>query len=149
VVPPAAALEYLEGGSFSVSIEHAEAGSLLVQGSAGWREGALLGRSYDVVLLGVGGLGSRDEAYRETYYEQIVESVGPELVIPIHWDDFTRPLTQPLRPMPRIQDDLDVTMAFLAERAAREQGHELALLPPLRPVKLLPRPRPARNGDTP
>lgn len=140
LVPPARALEYLDGGSFSVSIEHPGTGSLLIQGSAGWRPGELAGETFDVVLLGVGGLGGREESYREQYYEQVVEMVHPSLVIPIHWDDFTRPLTEPLRALPRIQDDFDVTMEFLAAKAAENDGLELAMLPPLQATKLLPRP---------
>jgi L-ascorbate metabolism protein UlaG (beta-lactamase superfamily) len=31
--------------------------------------------------------------------ENTLQAVNPHLVIPIHWDDFTRPLSQPLRPM--------------------------------------------------
>jgi L-ascorbate metabolism protein UlaG (beta-lactamase superfamily) len=142
LIPPAAALDYLDGGSFSVAISHPETGTILVQGSAGWKPGALVGKRFDVVLLGVGGLGSRRDAYRSGYYEQIVRMVEPSLVIPIHWDDFTRPLSEPLRPMPRIQDDLDVTMEFLLERTGLEDGRDLAMLPPLREVKLLPRPGP-------
>jgi L-ascorbate metabolism protein UlaG (beta-lactamase superfamily) len=144
LVPPAPALDYLDGGSFSVAIAHPESGTILVQGSAGWRPGALSGKKFDVVLLGVGGLGGRDDAYRDDYYDQVVESVQPSLVIPIHWDDFTRPLTEPLRPFPRIQDDLDVTMKFLIDRAHESNRTDVAMLPPLREVKLLPRPDPGQ-----
>jgi len=144
LVPPAPALDYLDGGSFSVAIAHPESGTILVQGSAGWRPGALSGKQFDVVLLGVGGLGGRDDAYRDDYYDQVVESVQPSLVIPIHWDDFTRPLTEPLRPFPRIQDDLDVTMKFLIDRAHESNRTDVAMLPPLREVKLLPRPDPGQ-----
>ena len=81
LVPPARATEYLEGGSYSLLVEH-PAGSLLVQGSAGWREGALSGRHADVVLLGIGGLGTRDDVYREDYWRNVVEAVGPRCVDP-------------------------------------------------------------------
>jgi hypothetical protein len=33
------------------------------------------------------------------YLEPLFHAVSPRLVVPIHWDDFTRPLSQPLRPM--------------------------------------------------
>jgi L-ascorbate metabolism protein UlaG (beta-lactamase superfamily) len=33
------------------------------------------------------------------YYEALLRVVQPRVVIPIHWDDFMRPLSQPLRPM--------------------------------------------------
>lgn len=34
-----------------------------------------------------------------TYYEVLLGMVQPRVVIPIHWDDLRRPLSQPLRPM--------------------------------------------------
>ncbi len=33
------------------------------------------------------------------YYEVLLGMVQPRVIIPIHWDDFMRPLSQPLRPM--------------------------------------------------
>jgi L-ascorbate metabolism protein UlaG (beta-lactamase superfamily) len=33
------------------------------------------------------------------YYEVLLDMVQPRVLIPIHWDDFMRPLSQPLRPM--------------------------------------------------
>jgi len=33
------------------------------------------------------------------YYEALLHRVRPQVVIPIHWDDLFRPLSQPLQPM--------------------------------------------------
>jgi len=134
LVPPVAASDYKDGGSYSVLIEH-PLGSLLVQGSAGWLDGALAGRHADVVLLGVGGLGGQDDAYREALYREVVAAVGARCVVPIHWDDFTLPFTEPLRPMPRLLDDFDGTMRWLRARTAPGTG--LALLPFGRAIALL------------
>jgi L-ascorbate metabolism protein UlaG (beta-lactamase superfamily) len=135
LVPPASAMDYLDGGSFSLLVAH-EAGSLLVQGSAGWREGALSGRQADVVLLGIGGLGGRDEAYREDYWREVVEPVGARCVIPIHWDDFTLALDAPLEPAPRLLDDVPASMAFLTRKTVGG-APALGLLPAWKPVRLL------------
>jgi L-ascorbate metabolism protein UlaG (beta-lactamase superfamily) len=35
----------------------------------------------------------------QAYYEVLLELVRPRVIIPIHWDNFMRPLSQPLRPM--------------------------------------------------
>lgn len=115
LVPPVRATDYREGGSYSVLIEH-PLGSLLVQGSAGWVDGALRGGHADVVLLGIGALGSEDATYRDTYYREIVDAVGPRCVIPIHYDDFTLPLDQPLRAMSNLFDDVDGSLRFLITR---------------------------------
>ena len=44
----------------------------------------------------------------------------------IHWDDFFRPLHEPLRALPYAGDDLDVSMRVLT-RLAREDGVALHL----------------------
>ncbi len=132
LVPPARALDYREGGSFSIFLDHPH-GTLLVQASAGFVAGALAGRKADAVLLGVGGLSSMDDGYRASYWREVVEAVGARRVIPIHWDDFTQPLTDPLAPMPRLLDDIDATLAFLAARAAASRI-ELSWLPVAKPV---------------
>jgi L-ascorbate metabolism protein UlaG (beta-lactamase superfamily) len=135
LVPPAGAMEYKEGGSFSLLFEH-EAGSLLVQGSAGWQEGALAGRHADVVLLGIGGLGTRDEAYREDYWRNVVEPVHPRCVIPIHWDDFTLPLGERLEASPSLLDDVPASLDFLVGKS-KTAGVGIGLLPVWQPVVLL------------
>lgn len=135
LVPPARAMDYLEGGSFSLLVSHA-VGSLLIQGSAGWVERALTGRHADIVLLGVGGLGNRDEAYRQGYWNAVVGATTPRCLIPIHWDDFTLPLSFPLEPAPRLLDDFDATMDFLT-RESSGGAPALGLLRAWQPVTLL------------
>lgn len=127
LVPPARATDYLEGGSYSILVKHGGK-SVLLQASAGFVEGGLEGVTADVVLLGVGGLGKMDAAYREAYWQEVVAATGARRVIPVHWDDFSLPLDRPLQPFPRLLDDLGVTMDFLAERSAA-QGIDLRLLP--------------------
>lgn len=138
LVPPARATEYLEGGSYSILIEH-PAGTLLVHGSAGWVDGALAGRRADVVFLGIAGLATQDAGYTQRYFAEVVDAVGPRLVVPIHWDDFSRPLTEPLVALPRLLDDIDVTMRRLGEHVD-PRGMRVALLPAFEPVTALPVP---------
>jgi len=44
--------------------------------------------------------------------------VGARRVVLIHWDDFFRPLHQPLRALPYAGDDLDVSIRVLSQLAA-------------------------------
>ncbi len=127
LTPPARATQYREGGSYSVLIEH-EGRAVLVQGSAGFVEGALRDAKADVVYLGVGGAGRLGEEYLADYWRETVTATGARRVIPIHWDDFTRPLSQPLVPFPYLIDDLDNTMRFLLGRG-REEGVEVRWTP--------------------
>jgi L-ascorbate metabolism protein UlaG (beta-lactamase superfamily) len=114
---PAGVLKYQEGGSYTLLVEHA-AGTMLVQASAGFEPGALAGRDAEVVFLGVGTLGRQPQGHRDDYWREVVEAVNPKRIVPIHWDDFSRPLDQPLVPLPPWLDDFGDTLAFLRERAA-------------------------------
>ena len=93
---------------------------LLIQGSAGFVAGALAGQQAEVVYLGVGQLGVQPEEYIVDYWNEVVRSVGARRVVLIHWDDFFRPLTEPLQALPYAADDLDVTVRVLGRLAAED-----------------------------
>ena len=118
VVPPVKASAYKCGEAWSTLIVHGPSGRrLLIQGSAGFRRGALDGQQAEVVYLGIVQLGVQASDYIEQYWEQTVRAVGARRVVLIHWDDFFRPLTAPLRALPFAGDDLDVTMRVLGRLA--------------------------------
>jgi L-ascorbate metabolism protein UlaG (beta-lactamase superfamily) len=125
--PPARWYDYREGGTYSMLIEH-DGKTALVQSSAGFKKGALIGHHADVVFLGIGTLGKLDQDYQQDYWDEVVEAVQPRRIIPIHWDDFSLPLDQPLSPMPRPIDDFDKSMTFLL-RKATETKIDLRILP--------------------
>lgn len=127
LVPPVRASRYHEGTSYSLLIER-DGKSALVQGSAGFIEGALRGRKADVAFLGIGLLGKQDDAFRQAYWHETVAAVGARRVIPIHWDDFTLPLDRPLEPLPWPLDDVEVSMRFILERA-RQSDVEVKFAP--------------------
>src|SRR5699024_6896247 len=102
--------------------------TMLVQDSAGFIEGALQGHAAEVAFLGVGAAGKQGDAYLDAYWREMVATTGARRVIPIHWDDFTQPLEQPLVPMPRLVDDLGATMRFFLARG-RDSGVEVRLAP--------------------
>lgn len=117
VVPPAKANAYKCGEAWSILVEHASSQRLLIQGSAGYVEGALTGRRAEVAYLGIGQLGKQDADHITAYWEHTVRAVGARHVVLIHWDDFFRPLDQPLRSLPYLGDDLDATMRVLVPLA--------------------------------
>lgn len=126
VVAPAKADAYRCGEAWSVLVTHTSGRTALVQGSAGFVPGSLTGHRADVAYLGVGQLGVQDESYLAAYWRETVETVGAQRVVLTHWDDFFRPLDLPLRALPFVGDDLDVTMRVLG-RLAAEQGVALHL----------------------
>lgn len=122
VVPPVKASAYRCGESWSTLIQHRPSGRrLLIQGSAGFVAGALDGERADAVYLSVGQLGLQSRSYVTEYWNETVRAVGARRVILIHWDDFFRPLSKPLRALPYAGDDLDVSIRVLDELAARDE----------------------------
>ncbi|MGH3676074.1 MAG: MBL fold metallo-hydrolase [Mycobacterium sp.] len=127
VVPPVKASAYKCGEAWSTLVHHRPSDRrLLIIGSAGSVPGALTGYRADVVYLGVGQLGLQPESYLVDYWTETVRAVGARRVVLIHWDDFFRPLTKPLRALPYAGDDLDVSMRVLT-RLADDDGIPLHL----------------------
>jgi len=127
VVPPARTSAYRCGEAWSTLIAHRPSGrGLLAVGSAGFVRGALAGQHAEVVYLGVGQLGLQPREYLVDYWAETVRTVGARRAVLTHWDDFFRPLDQPLRALPYVGDDLDVSIRILSELAT-EDGAQLHL----------------------
>jgi L-ascorbate metabolism protein UlaG (beta-lactamase superfamily) len=127
VRPPVRAAAYRCGEAWSTVVHHRPSDRrLLIVGSAGFVPGALAGHRAEVVYLGIGQLGLQPEQYLLDYWTETVRTVGARRVVLIHWDDFFRPLDEPLRALPYAADDLDVSMRVLA-RLAEQDGVTLHL----------------------
>ncbi|ORV62172.1 MBL fold metallo-hydrolase [Mycobacterium europaeum] len=121
LTPPVKASAYRCGEAWSALVHHRPSERrLLIQGSAGFVRGALAGHRADVVYLSVGQLGLRPRSYLIDYWTETVRAVGARRVLLIHWDDFFRPLSKPLRALPYAGDDLDVSVRILDELAAHD-----------------------------
>ena len=121
LTPPVKVAAYRCGEAWSTLVHHPPSDRrLLIQGSAGFVKGALTAHRAEVVYLGVGQLGVLPPSYLEDYWSETVRAVGARRVILIHWDDFFRPLSKPLRALPYAGDDLGVSIRVLDELAARD-----------------------------
>ena len=136
-------LDYKQGGTFSILVEHPQ-GSVLHHGSAGFVPGALKGRHADLVFLGVALLPDL-----KSYLAETVDLVGAKRVVPVHWDDFTRPLDQPLLPFPVVVrldtffEDITHQRPDLSVQTL-ELGIPVALFPPAA-AAAAPTPSPAAS----
>ena len=132
LVPPVRAFDYRLGKAYVLHIEHPR-GSFAVVGSAGFVEGALEGYRADVVFLGVGGLGSQSESYRDGYWRETVGRLKPGTLIPIHYDSLTGPIEGdfrgPNRVMGFLAGGLENTRQFLVARSAEDPGLRFMTLP--------------------
>ncbi|KLO46448.1 metallo-beta-lactamase [Mycobacterium nebraskense] len=121
LTPPVKASAYRCGEAWSTLVHHRPSGGrLLIQGSAGFVRGALAGHRAHAVYLSVGQLGLQPRSYVIDYWTETVRAVGARRVILIHWDDFFRPLSKPLRALPYAGDDLDVSIRILDELAVQD-----------------------------
>jgi len=110
---PAPVSAWREGKSYSIVIMHPQ-GTTIVQGSAGFRPGALDDVVADVVMLGAFGLENFGRDYTEQFWLSLVTSTGAKRVIPIHFDDYTRPFGH-IELSPRIIDNFADTAEWLDE----------------------------------
>jgi L-ascorbate metabolism protein UlaG (beta-lactamase superfamily) len=99
LVPPAKASDYRLGGVFSLLITHPY-GTILHHGSAGFKPGMYDDTMADVLLLGIGGRGDTDQ-----YLENVVLKTRARLVIPVHFDNFFKPLEDGVSFLPMVNFD--------------------------------------------
>lgn len=142
LTPPARVSRYREGGSLSFLIEHRGL-AILVHPGANFCAGLYRGVRADVVFLAIGQLGTEDEPFAEDYWREVVQETGARLVIPIHWDNFTRSLERGLRPTPWPADNVRRAMTRVRAMGWRD-GVAVRMMPLFEPVDLgaaLPPPR--------
>ena len=130
--PPVATFDYKVGTAWALHVAHPR-GSFVIQGSAGYREDDFAGWDADTVFLGVGGLGSQSDEYREAYWRETVEVPNARRVIPIHWDSLTGPaegpFTGPVRAAGFLSRGTDHTLEFLKAKEAAHPELEFWTLP--------------------
>lgn len=116
---------YKEGGTYSAFIKHKK-NRIFVNGSTNYLPNLSEYRA-NIVFFGIAELGEKDDLFRKNYYETVVKNLEPKRVIPIHWDDFTKSLDEPISPLPKLFDDFDKSMQFLIKKS-KEDNFELELM---------------------
>ncbi|HWK90431.1 MAG TPA: MBL fold metallo-hydrolase [Longimicrobium sp.] len=157
--PPARTKAWKTGIVYSVFIQH-RGRTILVQSTAGFKPGALRGRRADVVYLAIGGLGHQPLATIDAYWTEVVRATGARRVILVHWDDFFRALSKPLKPTIYGGDNVPRGMGRIVELAASD-GVDVRIPPlwtrtdpfdglaPLPPDTAAPSPTPATLHSVP
>jgi L-ascorbate metabolism protein UlaG (beta-lactamase superfamily) len=115
---PANVLDYRDGGCYSFYISH-PSGSVLIHPSANFVAGKFVGLKPYVLYLGVGMLGAQSRQFQDDYWRHTVEATQPKLILPVHWDHFGLPLSEPLRPLPEVLDKFEATKEMI-KRKVRE-----------------------------
>lgn len=132
---PISVSAYREGRNYSFLLRHAW-GTILIHPSANYSPCLYKDVKADVVFLSIGLLGKQSEAFAREYWQQVVRATGAKLVIPIHWDDLTRPLDEPLLPMPYLVDDFNAAMEFVLGMA-KADGIHVRFMPLFEPIDVM------------
>lgn len=134
LIQPAKQNQYAEGGSYDFLIRHGSH-SILLKGSGNYIEDALAPYDIDVFMLGIPLIGNESDEFRQAYYKQAVTATTPELIIPIHWDNFFKPLSNELKANSRAGDNIKKSLEFMIEKTEKDniefkilQGEESILL---------------------
>jgi len=115
IVQPAKLHDYKEGGSYDFYVE-AEGKKILIRPSFNYIERQLNGYECDVLFLGISGLGKADRQTEAIFFHETVEKVRPELIVPLHWDNFFVPLDKPTVGMPPVIEKTEESFFKLAKR---------------------------------
>jgi L-ascorbate metabolism protein UlaG (beta-lactamase superfamily) len=146
--PYAGVEDYREGGNFSFLVNHPR-GRILIVPSRGCREGQFQGVTADVVFLGVGGLFTKPGLMKDHWRESVVRT-GARLVIPIHWDNFFRPLHKRMDSlMPGSIEKREALLIALAAEAPPEADIRVERVPDWKEIDLRGIERTARPKDLP
>ncbi|MEP6389927.1 MAG: MBL fold metallo-hydrolase [Halioglobus sp.] len=141
LIPPVPVFGYKLGKAYVLHVSHPK-GNFIVVGSAGYLEGVLQGFDADTIFLGIGGLGSQTEPYRQGYWRETVEVSGAQRVIPIHYDSLTGPITGPFKgpvtAMAFLSGGVENTLTFLQGKGSENPGLLFQTLPRYDEVMLYP-----------
>ncbi|MBA4853689.1 MBL fold metallo-hydrolase [Emticicia sp. BO119] len=117
---PAKMTDYPEGGSFDFLIKH-NGHQVYIKPSPNYIEGALDTTRADVCFLGIGTIGTKEPAWQNKYYEQTIGKLKPKLLVPLHWDDFTKPINQHLDMLPRFVAKTPKDFDFIIQKTSADK----------------------------
>ena len=117
---PAKVEDYIEGGTYDFYIKHGER-KMLVKASTNYIEGTLNNYPADVFFLGCAMLGLQCDTFQNNYYKNTVQATGAKAIIPLHWDNFTKPLSKALVALPYLTDNVDSGFRFLLKKAQEDK----------------------------
>lgn len=97
---------FKEGGSFDFYIENKNK-TFLIHPSCNYIENRLENYKAEVLYLALARITKMDEKSRRKFFDETIGLTKAKLVIPIHWDNFFKPLDEPTKTMPKIAERTD------------------------------------------
>lgn len=112
--------DYPEGGTFDFLVKY-NGHQVYIKPSPNFIEGALDTTRAEVLFLGIGTIGTKEPAWQNQYYEQTVGKLHPKLLVPLHWDDFTKPIDGHLDMLPRFVADTPKDFDFIIQKTSADK----------------------------
>lgn len=125
---PAKKKDYKEGGSYDFLGEHNKK-KYLIRPSCNYIEGQCDEIQADVLFLGVGGLSKLSKKETKKFFIETIDKVKPNMVIPLHWDNFFSSLRKPAKGMPVLFEDTKESLFRVALYCEEHQISYVLLLP--------------------
>jgi L-ascorbate metabolism protein UlaG (beta-lactamase superfamily) len=115
------------GDVFALRIKHKQA-EIVVTTTAGAEAGKLKGeRPADVLFLSVGYLSEEKPKRQDFYWEHTVEATRPDVIVPVHWDDFTIKLSEGLKPATGLLGNTETAMNLVKRKTGQRDVRVLNL----------------------
>ncbi|OTG72811.1 hypothetical protein B9T26_10100 [Acinetobacter sp. ANC 4169] len=127
---PARFSKFKEGHSFDYLIEHSGQ-RILVKASTGAIPDQLKNLKVDILFLGIAQLSRQSEGFQQNYLDQTLRTLKPKVVVPIHWDNFFKPIDQPLEFLPYLADHTEQSLKILIQAAEQQQTRLVLLSQPV------------------
>ncbi len=117
---PAKSEAFTEGGAFDVLVKHGSH-SIYIKASTNFIPGALDSVTADVLFLGIASLSKQGVAFRDSFYTETVAKLKPKILVPIHWDNFFKPLSTHLKALPKLAGNLKEDLQYLIEHSSLQK----------------------------
>lgn len=119
---------YIEGGTFDFYIVHQDY-KMMIKASTNFIPDIQNNYPVDTYFLGMAMLGKMSTHFKNRYWEETVLATQAKRIIPIHYDNFFRPLSKPLKAISHVADDVNDGFDFLIEKC-KEHKKEFNLIEP-------------------
>ncbi|MFN8286930.1 MAG: hypothetical protein U0V74_09275 [Chitinophagales bacterium] len=131
---PSKTEEFTEGGAYDVLVQYGNH-SLLIKASTNFIPSAFDSLHVDVLFQGTASLGKQGTGFRDSLYSETVQKLKPALFVPIHWDNFFKPLNTKLKALPKLAGNLKEDLNYLIKRTKEDniqfhlmQGYDSVIL---------------------
>lgn len=128
LIQPAGKKDYKEGGSYDFLVKNGGK-TYLIRPSFNYIEGQLDGIQEDYLFLGIAGISKADAETKKMFFKETIGKGTPKMVIPIHWDNFFRPLFAPSYQTPKFLEDTNAALYELASYCGEHDVPCTVLLP--------------------